>query len=163
MIEKDEFDAVGYCPFTPDHNSTAVLTKDKTYYSATVLDIQGRDEAIYRPMGNRALRTKKYNSKWLNGNFASFFLIHILAIQLLNITYNTMTKRKYLTMQKIFDKTLDIEKPESDLKNWCELRCSGKVSSSCSTSGTVMLHLFKIRWYNYILLTEMEVYLLNTI
>lgn len=73
VIEKDEFDAVGYCPFTPDHNSTAVLTKDKTYYSATVLDIQGRDEAIYRPMGNRALRTKKYNSKWLNGNFASSF------------------------------------------------------------------------------------------
>ena len=80
VIETDEFDAVGYCPFTPDHNSTAVLTKDKTYYSATVLDIQGRDEAIYRPMGNRALRTKKYNSKWLNGNFTSFFLIHILML-----------------------------------------------------------------------------------
>ncbi|CAG2193797.1 SEMA5 [Mytilus edulis] len=66
VIEQEEFHAVGYCPFTPDHNSTAVLTKDKMYYSGTVLDIQGRDKAIYRPMGSRPLRTKQYNSKWLN-------------------------------------------------------------------------------------------------
>lgn len=93
VIEKDEFDAVGYCPFTPDHNSTAVLTKDKTYYSATVLDIQGRDEAIYRPMGNRALRTKKYNSKWLNDpNFVSayevedyiYFFFREIAVEYIN-------------------------------------------------------------------------------
>lgn len=67
VIEQEEFHAVGYCPFTPDHNSTAILTKDKMYYSGTVLDIQGRDKAIYRPMGSRPLRTKQYNSKWLNG------------------------------------------------------------------------------------------------
>lgn len=93
VIEKAEFDAVGYCPFTPDHNSTAVLTKDKVYYSATVLDIQGRDKAIYRPMGSRALRTKQYNSKWLNdphfvsaydiGDYVYFFFREV-AVEYIN-------------------------------------------------------------------------------
>jgi len=58
------------CPFNPDDNATALMTSDANLYSATVTDITGRDSVIYRVFGDKpALRTARFNSKWLNGNY----------------------------------------------------------------------------------------------
>ncbi|XP_077165767.1 semaphorin-5A isoform X8 [Paroedura picta] len=72
------------CPYSPQHNSTALLTSTGELYAATVMDFPGRDPAIYRSLGILPpLRTAQYNSKWLNepnfvssydiGNFFYFF------------------------------------------------------------------------------------------
>lgn len=48
-------------------------------YSATVADFQASDSVIYRSMGDgSALRTIKYDSKWLKGNPCfSLLLLHL--------------------------------------------------------------------------------------
>ena len=56
------------CPYSPQHNSTALLTAGGELYAATAMDFPGRDPAIYRSLGILPpLRTAQYNSKWLNG------------------------------------------------------------------------------------------------
>lgn len=56
------------CPYSPQHNSTALLTASGELYAATAMDFPGRDPAIYRSLGLLPpLRTAQYNSKWLNG------------------------------------------------------------------------------------------------
>jgi len=46
-----------------------VLFLEGKLYSATVADFQASDSVIYRSMGDgSALRTIKYDSKWLKGN-----------------------------------------------------------------------------------------------
>lgn len=56
------------CPYSPQHNSTALLTAGGELYAATAMDFPGRDPAIYRSLGVLPpLRTAQYNSKWLNG------------------------------------------------------------------------------------------------
>lgn len=56
------------CPYSPQHNSTALLTSSGELYAATAMDFPGRDPAIYRSLGALPpLRTAQYNSKWLNG------------------------------------------------------------------------------------------------
>ncbi|XP_045141226.1 semaphorin-5A [Echinops telfairi] len=55
------------CPYSPQHNSTALLTASGELYAATAMDFPGRDPAIYRSLGTLPpLRTAQYNSKWLN-------------------------------------------------------------------------------------------------
>lgn len=45
-------------------------------YSATVADFQASDSVIYRSMGDgSALRTIKYDSKWLKGEQMALFVI----------------------------------------------------------------------------------------
>ncbi|MGH0130932.1 UNVERIFIED_CONTAM: hypothetical protein FKN15_003134 [Acipenser sinensis] len=72
------------CPYSPQHNSTALITSNGELYAATAMDFPGRDPAIYRSLGGLPpLRTAQYNSKWLNepnivssydiGNFIYFF------------------------------------------------------------------------------------------
>lgn len=52
--------------------STSVL--DGKLYSATVADFLASDAVIYRSMGDgSALRTIKYDSKWIKGNLGSIF------------------------------------------------------------------------------------------
>lgn len=56
------------CPYSPVHNSTALITSTGELYTATAMDFSGRDPAIYRSLGGLPpLRTVQYNSKWLNG------------------------------------------------------------------------------------------------
>ncbi|KAL3835867.1 hypothetical protein ACJMK2_021328, partial [Sinanodonta woodiana] len=63
----EEVTGVGRTPYSPDYNSTAIITKDGNFYGATVIDITARDPAIYRSIGEKThLRTVQYNSKWLN-------------------------------------------------------------------------------------------------
>lgn len=56
--------------------STSVL--DGKLYSATVADFLASDAVIYRSMGDgSALRTIKYDSKWIKGNLGECFPIHM--------------------------------------------------------------------------------------
>jgi len=52
---------VGMCPYSPDHNSTAVLVDDQLY-AGTAADYQGVDPIIYRD----PLRTPQFDSTYLN-------------------------------------------------------------------------------------------------
>jgi semaphorin 6 len=52
---------VGLCPYSPDHNSTAVLVGDKLY-AGTAADYQGVDPIIYRD----PLRSPQFDSTYLN-------------------------------------------------------------------------------------------------
>ncbi|XP_040833327.1 semaphorin-5A [Ochotona curzoniae] len=80
----DQISGMARCPYSPQHNSTALLTANGELYAATAMDFPGRDPAIYRSLGALPpLRTAQYNSKWLNepnfvssydiGNFTYFF------------------------------------------------------------------------------------------
>uniref|UniRef100_A0A8C5SQ37 Semaphorin-2A n=1 Tax=Laticauda laticaudata TaxID=8630 RepID=A0A8C5SQ37_LATLA len=80
----DQISGMARCPYSPQHNSTALLASTGELYAATVMDFPGRDPAIYRSLGILPpLRTAQYNSKWLNepnfvssydiGNFIYFF------------------------------------------------------------------------------------------
>ncbi|KPP78790.1 hypothetical protein Z043_101682 [Scleropages formosus] len=80
----DQISGMARCPYSPQHNSTALITSSGELYAATAMDFSGRDPAIYRSLGGLPpLRTAQYNSKWLNepnfvssydiGNFTYFF------------------------------------------------------------------------------------------
>ncbi|EMP37671.1 Semaphorin-5A, partial [Chelonia mydas] len=63
----DQISGMARCPYSPQHNSTALLTSSGELYAATAMDFPGRDPAIYRSLGSLPpLRTAQYNSKWLN-------------------------------------------------------------------------------------------------
>lgn len=67
----DQISGMARCPYSPQHNSTALLTAGGELYAATAMDFPGRDPAIYRSLGILPpLRTAQYNSKWLNGESA---------------------------------------------------------------------------------------------
>ena len=67
-VLEDGIEGAGKAPNNPTHNSTALITANGDFYGATVVDIRGRDPAIYRSMGTSTkLRTVQYDSKWLNG------------------------------------------------------------------------------------------------
>ncbi|XP_066900705.1 semaphorin-1A [Halyomorpha halys] len=62
-----ETEGLGWCPYDPNHNSTAVYT-DGQFYVATVADFGGVDPLIYR----EPLRTERSDLKQLNDpNFVS--------------------------------------------------------------------------------------------
>lgn len=66
----DQISGMARCPYSPQHNSTALLASTGELYAATVMDFPGRDPAIYRSLGIfPPLRTAQYNSKWLNGEY----------------------------------------------------------------------------------------------
>ncbi|XP_048832437.1 semaphorin-5A isoform X1 [Brienomyrus brachyistius] len=80
----EQISGMARCPYSPQHNSTALITSTGELYTATAMDFSGRDPAIYRSLGGLPpLRTVQYNSKWLNepnfvssydiGNFTYFF------------------------------------------------------------------------------------------
>ncbi|KAK7092629.1 hypothetical protein V1264_008349 [Littorina saxatilis] len=71
------------CPYSPHHNTTALMTDSGELYTATIIDKLARDPSINRHYSNADLRTEQQNSKWLNepnfvstyefGNFVYFF------------------------------------------------------------------------------------------
>lgn len=93
-ILEDGIKGAGKAPNSPIHNSTAIMTANGDFYGATVVDIRGRDPAIYRSMGVSArLRTVQYDSKWLNEpNFVSaydfgqfvYFFFREVAVEFIN-------------------------------------------------------------------------------
>uniref|UniRef100_A0A1B6DFY7 Semaphorin-1A n=1 Tax=Clastoptera arizonana TaxID=38151 RepID=A0A1B6DFY7_9HEMI len=66
-LQYKEDEGVGWCPYDPNHNSTAVYT-DGHLYTATVADFSGFDSLIYK----KPLRTERLDLKQLNDpNFVS--------------------------------------------------------------------------------------------
>lgn len=57
-----ETEGQGWCPYDPEHNSTAVYYNDQLF-SATVADFSGGDPLIYRD----TQRTERSDLKQLNG------------------------------------------------------------------------------------------------
>ncbi|KAJ8307413.1 hypothetical protein KUTeg_015497 [Tegillarca granosa] len=49
----ESIEGQAYCPYSPDHNSTFVMTSDGSYFSGTFIDHPGRDPAIYRLLGSQ--------------------------------------------------------------------------------------------------------------
>lgn len=66
--------------------STRIYVIDGKLYSATVADFLASDAVIYRSMGDGfALRTIKYDSKWLKGTETlACLLVCIFMLTLLN-------------------------------------------------------------------------------
>lgn len=93
-VIEDNIKGAGKAPNSPVHNSTALITANGDFYGATVVDIRGRDPAIYRSMGTSVkLRTEQFDSKWLNepdfvssyeiGEFVYFFFREV-AVEFIN-------------------------------------------------------------------------------
>lgn len=58
--------------------SSRIYVIDGKLYSATVADFLASDAVIYRSMGDgSALRTIKYDSKWLKGTETLACLLHV--------------------------------------------------------------------------------------
>ncbi len=60
-IMREETPGLGLAPFSPDHNSTAILVGEDLY-SGTVADFTGVDPILFR----KPLRTQQYDSTQLN-------------------------------------------------------------------------------------------------
>ena len=58
------------CPYSPEDNSTAIMTESGDYYIGSATDFSSNDHAIYRWSGEKvdknALRTLQYNSHWVS-------------------------------------------------------------------------------------------------
>lgn len=58
------------CPYSPEDNSTAIMTESGDYYIGSATDFSSNDHAIYRWSGDKvdknALRTLQYNSHWVS-------------------------------------------------------------------------------------------------
>lgn len=61
-------DGRGKCPYSPEANSSALMTQSGDYYIASSTDFSSNDHAIYRMSGKSfddLVRTVQYNSLWL--------------------------------------------------------------------------------------------------
>ena len=99
-ISKDTrlVDGRAKCPYSPLDNSTAMMTKDGSYFFASAsIDFQSSDNAIYRMKGHNVnlepLRTVQYDSKWLaSADFVAqfetddfmYFLLREAATEVIN-------------------------------------------------------------------------------
>jgi chondroitin sulfate proteoglycan 4 len=87
---------VARCPYSPEANVTALLTRSGHYFIGSPMDFSGADPAISRSLAGGSgstVRTKQFDSKWLNepqfvGSFetASFvyFLFRESAVEYIN-------------------------------------------------------------------------------
>ncbi|EGW10892.1 Semaphorin-6D [Cricetulus griseus] len=65
----EEISGLARCPFDARQTNVALFADGKLY-SATVADFLASDAVIYRSMGDgSALRTIKYDSKWIKGTY----------------------------------------------------------------------------------------------
>ncbi|CAB1339144.1 unnamed protein product [Coregonus sp. 'balchen'] len=70
-FDGEEISGLARCPFDAKQTNVALFADGKLY-SATVADFLASDAVIYRSMGDgSALRTIKYDSKWLKGKHSS--------------------------------------------------------------------------------------------
>lgn len=86
--KEKEYEALGICPYDPEHNSTAIYSHGQLF-TATVADFSGGDPLIYR----EPQRTERYDLKQLNApdfvtSFAYgdyiFFLYREIAVEYIN-------------------------------------------------------------------------------
>ncbi|XP_011497414.1 PREDICTED: semaphorin-5B [Ceratosolen solmsi marchali] len=86
---------VAMCPYSPHSNVTALLARGQSggLFAGTPTDFSGADTAIYRTLASPNLRTRQYDSKWLNdpqfvGSFETddyvYFLFRESAVEYIN-------------------------------------------------------------------------------
>ncbi|XP_069679507.1 semaphorin 5c [Periplaneta americana] len=87
---------VARCPYSPQANVTALLTRSGQYFAGSPLDFSGTDLAISRTsteISGSTIRTKQFDSKWLNepqfvGSFETsnfvYFLFRESAVEYIN-------------------------------------------------------------------------------
>ncbi|KAL7301189.1 hypothetical protein TKK_0006159 [Trichogramma kaykai] len=86
---------VAMCPYSPHSNVTALLSRGPGggLFAGTPTDFSGADTAIYRSLVTPHLRTRQYDSKWLNdpqfvGSFETenyiYFLFRESAVEYIN-------------------------------------------------------------------------------
>ncbi|RLU22473.1 hypothetical protein DMN91_004751 [Ooceraea biroi] len=90
-----EMSGVAMCPYSPHANVTALLSRGPTggLFAGAPTDFSGADPAIYRTLASPNLRTRQYDSKWLNdpqfvGSFETedhvYFLFRESAVEYIN-------------------------------------------------------------------------------
>jgi chondroitin sulfate proteoglycan 4 len=87
---------VARCPYSPEANITALLTRSGHYFAGSPMDFSGADPAISRSLTgvtSSTIRTKQFDSKWLNepqfvGSFETsdfvYFLFRESAVEYIN-------------------------------------------------------------------------------
>ena len=84
---------VAKCPYSPQANVTALLTANGHYYAGSPMDFSGADPAISKTISGTTIRTKQFDSKWLNepqfvGSFETsnfvYFLFREPAVEYIN-------------------------------------------------------------------------------
>lgn len=87
---------VAHCPYSPEANVTALLTRSGQYFVGSSTDFSGTDSAIIRSDTGKTksmTRTQQYDSKWLNepqfvGSFETsdyvYFLFREVAVEYIN-------------------------------------------------------------------------------
>ena len=87
---------VARCPYSPEANVTALLTRSGHYFAGSPMDFSGADPAISRSLAgvtSSTIRTKQFDSKWLNepqfvGSFETsdfvYFLFRESAVEYIN-------------------------------------------------------------------------------
>ncbi|XP_033904868.1 semaphorin-6D-like isoform X1 [Acipenser ruthenus] len=104
-FDGEEISGLARCPFDAKQTNVAIFA-DSKLYSATVADFLASDAVIYRSMGDgSALRTIKYDSKWLKephflhaleyGNYVYFFFREIA------VEHNNLGKAVYSRVARI--------------------------------------------------------------
>ncbi|KYQ51466.1 hypothetical protein ALC60_09464, partial [Trachymyrmex zeteki] len=90
-----EMSGVAMCPYSPHANVTALLSRGPSggLFAGARTDFSGADPAIYRTLASPNLRTRQYDSKWLNdpqfvGSFETedhvYFLFRESAVEYIN-------------------------------------------------------------------------------
>ncbi|XP_024887509.1 semaphorin-5A [Temnothorax curvispinosus] len=90
-----EMSGVAMCPYSPHANVTALLSRGPSggLFAGAPTDFSGADPAIYRTLASPNLRTRQYDSKWLNdpqfvGSFETedhvYFLFRESAVEYIN-------------------------------------------------------------------------------
>ncbi|XP_011693296.1 PREDICTED: semaphorin-5B [Wasmannia auropunctata] len=90
-----EMSGVAMCPYSPHANVTALLSRGQSggLFAGAPTDFSGADPAIYRTLATPNLRTRQYDSKWLNdpqfvGSFETedhvYFLFRESAVEYIN-------------------------------------------------------------------------------
>ncbi|XP_011264749.2 semaphorin-5A [Camponotus floridanus] len=90
-----EMAGVAMCPYSPHANVTALLSRGPSggLFAGGSTDFSGADSAIYRTLASPNLRTRQYDSKWLNdpqfvGSFETedhvYFLFRESAVEYIN-------------------------------------------------------------------------------
>ncbi|KAG7200791.1 hypothetical protein KM043_003165 [Ampulex compressa] len=91
----DEMPGVAMCPYSPRANVTALLARGPSggLFAGAPADFSGADPAIYRTLASPILRTRQYDSGWLNdpqfvGSFETedhvYFLFRESAVEYIN-------------------------------------------------------------------------------
>ncbi|KAG5319898.1 SEM5B protein, partial [Acromyrmex heyeri] len=90
-----EMSGVAMCPYSPHANVTALLSRGPSggLFAGARTDFSGADPAIYRTLASPNLRTRQYDSMWLNdpqfvGSFETedhvYFLFRESAVEYIN-------------------------------------------------------------------------------